>query len=87
MKQLEHYQVPQQPIKQSQIYAALEALTHYNDTYKKAYYGAWLRNLPRGSGALFVEDVGRHNAVDTLVGEMWLNGMRGDDKIFTPQVV
>lgn len=35
MKQLEHYQVPQQPIKQSQIYAALEALTHYNDTYKK----------------------------------------------------
>lgn len=35
MKQLENYQVPQQPIKQSQIYAALEALTHYNDTYKK----------------------------------------------------
>lgn len=30
----------------------------------------------------FVEDVGRHNAVDTLAGEMWLNGMRGDDKIF-----
>ncbi len=81
MKQLENYQAPQQPMKQSQIYAALEALTHYNDTYKSRR-GAWLRNLPRGSGDLFVEDVGRHNAVDTLAGEMWLNGMRGDDKIY-----
>lgn len=35
MKQLENYQVPQVPLKQSEIYSALEALTHYNDTYKK----------------------------------------------------
>jgi FdhD protein len=34
---------------------------------------------------LFVEDVGRHNAVDTIAGWMWLQDaatMRGDDKLF-----
>ena len=30
----------------------------------------------------FVEDVGRHNAIDTIAGWMWLNGVGGGDKIF-----
>jgi FdhD protein len=30
----------------------------------------------------FVEDVGRHNAVDAIAGWMWLNGIDGGDKIF-----
>ncbi|WP_321282791.1 formate dehydrogenase accessory sulfurtransferase FdhD [uncultured Vibrio sp.] len=82
MKQLENYQVPQVPLKQSEIYATLEALTHYNDTYRKAgaVHGC---AICKGNEVLsFVEDVGRHNAVDTLAGEMWLNQQTGDDKIF-----
>ncbi|GAM59693.1 formate dehydrogenase chain D [Vibrio ishigakensis] len=82
MKQLENYQVPQVPLKQSEIYATLEALTHYNDTYKKAgaVHGC---AVCKGDEVLsFVEDVGRHNAVDTLAGEMWLNQDSGEDKIF-----
>lgn len=82
MKLLGNYQVPQILLKQSEIYAALEALTHYNDTYKKAgaVHGC---AVCQGNQVLsFVEDVGRHNAVDTLAGEMWLNGVRGEDKIF-----
>ncbi|MGF1774802.1 formate dehydrogenase accessory sulfurtransferase FdhD [Vibrio wakamikoensis] len=82
MKQLEGYQVPQTPLKQSQIYATLEALTHYNDTYKKAgaVHGC---AICKGDEVLsFVEDVGRHNAVDTLAGEMWINEETGDNKIF-----
>ncbi|MFN1550931.1 formate dehydrogenase accessory sulfurtransferase FdhD [Vibrio natriegens] len=82
MKQLENYQVPQVPLKQSEIYASLEALTHYNDTYRKAgaVHGC---AICKGNQVLsFVEDVGRHNAVDTLAGEMWLNQETGDDKIF-----
>ena len=82
MKQLESYQVPQVPLKQSEIYSALEALTHYNDTYKKAgaVHGC---AVCKGNEVLsFVEDVGRHNAVDTLAGEMWLKEETGEDKIF-----
>ncbi|HHF2994311.1 TPA: formate dehydrogenase accessory sulfurtransferase FdhD [Vibrio diabolicus] len=82
MKQLENYQVPQVPLKQSEIYSALEALTHYNDTYKKAgaVHGC---AVCKGNEVLsFVEDVGRHNAVDTLAGEMWLKEETGEDKIF-----
>src|SRR5204862_5543439 len=30
----------------------------------------------------FVEDVGRHNAVDAIAGWMWLEGIDGRDKIF-----
>jgi len=30
----------------------------------------------------FVEDIGRHNAVDAVSGWMWLNDVGGDDKVF-----
>jgi FdhD protein len=30
----------------------------------------------------FVEDVGRHNAVDAIAGWMWLEGVSGEDKMF-----
>ena len=39
--------------------------------------------LAKGSEVLsFVEDVGRHNAVDAIAGWMWLEGIDGADKIF-----
>ena len=31
---------------------------------------------------MFIEDVGRHNAVDAIAGRMWLEGLDGGDKIF-----
>ncbi|CAH6932682.1 Sulfur carrier protein FdhD [Vibrio chagasii] len=82
MKQLEDYQVPQTKIKQSEIYTALEALTYYNDTYKKAGAVHGCAVCKDDQVLSFVEDVGRHNAVDTLAGEMWLNKEDGEDKIF-----
>ncbi len=82
MQQLEGYQVPQTRLKQSQIYAALEALAHYNDTYRKAGAVHGCAICQADQVISFVEDVGRHNAVDTLAGELWLKGDTGADKIF-----
>jgi FdhD protein len=31
---------------------------------------------------MFIEDVGRHNAVDAIAGFMWLDGIDGADKLF-----
>ena len=64
------------------LYALLDSLREYNEVYKKA--GA-VHGCALCSGTdidFFVEDVGRHNAVDAIAGYMWLNDIKGDDKIF-----
>ena len=67
---------------QSELYGLLESLRVHNDIYKKAG-GVHGCALCRGTEVLsFVEDVGRHNAVDTLAGEMLLKQLEGDDLIF-----
>lgn len=39
--------------------------------------------LFRGTEKLmFVEDVGRHNAIDTIAGWMWMHNVHGADKVF-----
>lgn len=64
------------------IYDTLKALTEYNEMYKLA--GA-VHGCALCTGTeihIFVEDVGRHNAVDAISGWMWLNGVAGHDKVF-----
>ncbi|PKG55127.1 sulfurtransferase FdhD [Shewanella sp. Choline-02u-19] len=69
-------------IKQSTIYSLLNNISAYNETYKNAgaVHGCGLCQGDQIKG--FVEDVGRHNAVDTLAGEMWLNHDFGHNKLF-----
>ena len=74
--------LPRVEIYQSTIYALLKTINSYNEIYRAAgaVHGC---ALCEGSQILyFVEDVGRHNATDTIAGEMWLEGMGGNDKIF-----
>lgn len=64
--------LPETPLRQSTLYALLENLGEHNQTYRSAgaVHGC---ALCRGEEVLdFVEDVGRHNAVDTLAGRQWL---------------
>ncbi|MBY6095854.1 formate dehydrogenase accessory sulfurtransferase FdhD [Priestia flexa] len=79
---IDDIRLPTPSLTQSGIYALLKNLSQYNDTYKNAgaVHGC---GICEGDRILsFVEDVGRHNAVDTLAGEMWLEGIDGGDKIF-----
>jgi FdhD protein len=64
------------------LYALLDKVRQRETVYKQAgaVHGC---ALTRGSEILyFVEDVGRHNAVDAIAGRMWLDDVSGDDKIF-----
>ena len=73
-------------LKQSTLYALSEQIRKYETIYKQAgaVHGCALAsNGESGSQLLyFVEDVGRHNAVDAIAGMMWLDGIDGGDKIF-----
>ncbi|TNH18597.1 formate dehydrogenase accessory sulfurtransferase FdhD [Halomonas sp. BL6] len=65
--------LPETPLAQSTLYDLLANLNTYNDTYRSAgaVHGCALCHQARVLD--FVEDVGRHNAVDTLAGRQWLN--------------
>ncbi len=68
------------------LYALLDAVRLHETIYKQAgaVHGCALAtNAPGRSEILyFVEDVGRHNAVDAIAGQMWLDEVEGGDKIF-----
>ena len=82
MDQLENIKFENTELPQSTIYALLNNISKQNEVYKRAggVHGCALCH--RDKQLVFVEDVGRHNAVDTICGLMWLNQISGDDKIF-----
>jgi len=82
MDGLDKLTLPKITLKQSLIYKLLSNLNAHNEIYKKAgaVHGCALcldTHISR-----FVEDVGRHNAVDAIAGYMWLHNIQGVDKIF-----
>ena len=82
LEQLNEIELPVTRLRQSDIYALLKNLAHYNDVYKSA--GA-VHGCALCTGievAVFIEDVGRHNAVDAIAGQMWIEGTPGHDKLF-----
>ncbi len=69
-------------LKQSGLYQLLKNLNAYNEVYKNAgaVHGCALCNGDQIE--IFIEDVGRHNAVDAIAGKMWLDNIPGENKIF-----
>jgi FdhD protein len=83
MEELDHIRLPHDAIlNETTLQALLDNVRHYDSLYKKA--GA-LHGCALAQGAkilYYVEDVGRHNAVDAIAGMMWLDDVGGHDKIF-----
>ena len=68
------------------LYALLDRVRGHDTIYKQsgAVHGCALASNGDGASEIlyFVEDVGRHNAVDAIAGLMWLDRVDGGDKIF-----
>ncbi|WOP17126.1 formate dehydrogenase accessory sulfurtransferase FdhD [Ottowia sp. SB7-C50] len=85
MADVDRIQLGDATLTQAQLYGVLNAIRLQESTYKSAgsVHGC---ALFRGEHMLrFVEDVGRHNAIDTIAGWMALQDadtQRGDDKLF-----
>lgn len=82
MDNIEKISLPETHIKQSTIYSLLKNLNDYNEVYKRAGAVHGCALCQQSDILRFVEDVGRHNAVDAIAGHMWLNQTEGKNKIF-----
>ena len=73
-------------VRQSTLHRMLETMRQQDSIHRKAgsVHGCALFSLTeqRGEMLMFVEDVGRHNAIDTIAGWMALHGVTGADKAF-----
>jgi FdhD protein len=70
-------------LKQSVLYRIVDTIRTQQSVYKRAgsVHGCALFSYS-GELLYFIEDVGRHNAVDAIAGLMWLDELKGGDKIF-----
>jgi len=70
-------------LEDANLFILLEKVRKHETIYKQAgaVHGCALATTA-GEILMFVEDVGRHNAVDAIAGFMWLDGLDGSDKVF-----
>jgi FdhD protein len=84
MDEVEQIHLPLEArLSQSTVYRIVETIRTQQSVYKQAgsVHGCALFSNT-GELLYFVEDVGRHNAVDAIAGLMWLDGVAGADKVF-----
>jgi len=67
----------------AELFVLIENVRRHETIYKQAgaVHGCALASR-QGEILMFVEDVGRHNAVDAIAGFMWLDAIDGSDKVF-----
>ena len=74
--------LPEVKVEQSLLYNLLKVISQHNEVYKQAGAVHGCALCYNTDILNFVEDVGRHNAADAISGMMWLEDIKGEDKIF-----
>ena len=73
-------------ITEAMFYGLIDSVRRHETIYKQAgaVHGCALATHSNTDSEIlmFVEDVGRHNAVDAIAGQMWLDRIDGADKVF-----
>jgi len=82
MQNLDELGIQAYELKQSSLYDLLKSLSAHNDVYKNAGAVHGCSLCQNTASIIFIEDVGRHNAVDAIAGKMWLENISGHDKLF-----
>ena len=88
MQEIENVRLPDGArLSEEVLYEVMDRVRRHESIYRVAgaVHGCALcanAGTQRGDILTFVEDVGRHNAVDAIAGWMWREGVDGGDKIF-----
>lgn len=84
MDEVDRIELPAAQLTQAQLYGIVNAIRIKESTYKSAGSVHGCALFCGEELLIFVEDVGRHNAIDTIAGWMWMQGgeMAGSDKVF-----
>lgn len=89
LDEIDDIRLPDATLRQSTLYGLLQAIRLQETTYKSAGSVHGCALFHGDEMLVFVEDVGRHNAIDTIAGWMWMQSagpsgapMPGGDKVF-----
>ena len=75
MDEIDTLVLPDAQLSQARLYAILNAIRLQESTYKSAGSVHGCALFDGETLQVFVEDVGRHNAIDTIAGWMWMHGV------------
>ncbi len=75
MDEIDSIQLPASVLTQAQLYGITNAIRLQETTYKSAGSVHGCALFCGEEMVMFVEDVGRHNAIDSIAGWMWMNGI------------
>ena len=78
MGEIDDIVLPDAHLSQARLYGVLNAIRVQETTYKSAGSVHGCALFIGEHMQIFVEDVGRHNAIDTIAGWMWMHGVRAD---------
>ena len=85
MDEIDQVKLPDTHITQADLYAMTDAIRLQESTYKSAGSVHGCALFAGTDMLMFVEDVGRHNAIDTIAGWLWMQTLEVQnrtDKVF-----